>query len=45
VVALTEATASIKGVRGNINIYRKNNKLTLGPESDSLDDFKGNSEQ
>ena len=39
VVALTEATASIKGTRGNINIYRKNNKPTLGPEGDSLDNL------
>jgi hypothetical protein len=40
VVALTEATASIKGATGNITIYRRHNKPALGPPGDSLDDFK-----
>jgi hypothetical protein len=40
VVALTEATASIKGTTGNITIYRKHNKPALAPLGDSLDDFK-----
>ena len=40
VVALTEATASIKGTTGNITIYRKHNKPAFGPLGDSLDDLK-----
>jgi hypothetical protein len=40
VVALTEATASIKGTTGNITIYRKHNKPALGPVGDSLDDLQ-----
>ena len=40
VVALTAATASIKGATGNITIYRKHNKPTLGPPGDSLDDLQ-----
>jgi hypothetical protein len=33
VVALTKATASIKGATGNITIYRKHDKPTLGPRA------------
>jgi len=40
VVALTEATATIKGTTGNITIYRKNNKPALGPVGDGLDDVQ-----
>jgi hypothetical protein len=40
VVALTEATASIRGAVGNITIYRKHNKPAFGPEGDSLDDLQ-----
>jgi hypothetical protein len=40
VVALTETTASIRSAVGNITIYRKHNKLALGPVGDSLDHFK-----
>jgi hypothetical protein len=39
VVALTEATASIKGTTGNITIYRKH-KPALGQDGDSLGDFE-----
>ena len=38
-VALTEATASIKGTC-TITIYRKHNKPAFGPLGDSLDDLK-----
>ena len=37
VVALTEATASIKGTTGNITIYRKHNKPPFGPLGGRLD--------
>jgi hypothetical protein len=40
VVALTEATASIKGTTGTITIYRKHYKLARGSEGDSLDDLQ-----
>ena len=36
VVALTEATASIKGTTGTITIYRKHNKPALEPEGDRI---------
>ena len=39
-VALTEATTSIKGTTGNITIYRKHNKPAFGPLGDSLDDLQ-----
>jgi hypothetical protein len=39
VVALTETTAAIQNVTGNITTYRKNNKPALGPVGDSLDDL------
>ena len=39
-VALTEATATIKGATGNITVYRRHNKPALGPLGDSLEDFK-----
>ena len=38
-VALTEATASIKGTTDAITIYRKHNRPALGWEGDSLGDF------
>src|SRR5262249_17578857 len=40
VVALTEATVSIKGTTGNITIYRKHNKPAFGPLGDSRDDLQ-----
>jgi hypothetical protein len=40
VVALTEATATVKGITGNITTYRKHNKPALGPVGDSLDDLQ-----
>ena len=41
VVAVTEATATIKNpLTGNVTIYRKHNKLALGPLGDSLEDLK-----
>jgi hypothetical protein len=40
VVALTEATATIKSKTGNITIYRRFNKPVLGPLGDSSDDLK-----
>ena len=39
VVALTEATAAIKGATGNVTVYRKYAKPALGPLGDSLDDL------
>ena len=39
VVALTEATAAIKGATGNVTVYRKHAKPALGPLGDSLDDL------
>jgi hypothetical protein len=40
VVALTDRTASIRNPRsGSIIVYRRFNKLALGPLGDSLDDF------
>jgi hypothetical protein len=39
VVALTETTAAIQNATG-ITVYRRYNKPALGPEGDSLDDFK-----
>jgi len=40
VVALTEATATVKSKTGNITTYRRFNKPALGPVGDSLEDFK-----
>jgi len=40
VVALTEATASIRNPSGSITVFRKNNRPAYGPLGDSLDDFK-----
>src|SRR5262249_23535521 len=37
VVALTEATATIKSKTGNITTYRKHNKPALGPLGDGLE--------
>jgi hypothetical protein len=39
VVALAESTAAIENPTGAITVYRKNNKPTLGPVGDCLDDF------
>jgi len=39
VVALTEATASIRNPTGSITVFRKHNRPALGPLGDSLDDF------
>jgi hypothetical protein len=39
-VALTEATAAIQNPTGAITIYRRHNKLALGPVGDSLDDLR-----
>jgi hypothetical protein len=39
VVALAERTAAIENPTGAITVYRKNNKPTLGPVGDSLDDL------
>jgi hypothetical protein len=39
VVALTASTAAINNPTGAVTAYRKNNKPTLGPTGDSLDDF------
>jgi hypothetical protein len=38
VVALTDATATIRGASGHL-VYRKHNKPALGPLGDSLDDM------
>jgi hypothetical protein len=40
VVALTEATAAIQSSTGAIIVYRRFNKLALGPVGDSLDDLQ-----
>jgi hypothetical protein len=40
IVALTEATASIRNPSGSITVFRKNNRPAYGPLGDSLDDFK-----
>ena len=40
VVALTEATASIRNPSGSITVFRKNNRPAYGPPGDGLDDFK-----
>jgi hypothetical protein len=37
--ALTATTAAILNPTGTFTIYRRNNKPTLGPPGDSLDDF------
>ena len=39
VIALTGDTAAIRGQSASVTIYRKNNKLALGPVGDSLDDL------
>ena len=39
VIALTEATAAIRGTSG-VTVYRRHNKPALGPPGDSLDDFE-----
>jgi hypothetical protein len=39
VVAMTEATASIRHSTGAITVFRKSNRPALGPLGDSLDDF------
>jgi succinyl-CoA synthetase alpha subunit len=39
VVALTESSAAIENPSRAVTVYRKNNKPTLGPMGDSLDDF------
>jgi hypothetical protein len=40
VIALTEATAAIQSSTGAIIVYRRFNKLALGPVGDSLDDLQ-----
>ena len=40
VVALTEATASIRNPSGSITVFLKNNRPAYGPPGDGLDDFK-----
>jgi len=40
VVALTEATATIRNQIGTLTIYRRFNKPALGPVGDSLDDLQ-----
>jgi hypothetical protein len=40
VIALTEATASIRNPSGSITVCRKHNKPALGPLGDSLEDLK-----
>jgi len=39
VVALTESTAAVESVTGNVTVYRKHNKPALGPLGDSLEDL------
>jgi hypothetical protein len=39
VIALTEATAAIRGPTAAITVYRRHNKPALAPLGDSLDDF------
>jgi hypothetical protein len=39
VVALTDSTAAIQNVTGNITVYRRHHNPALGPLGDSLDDF------
>ena len=39
VVALTASSAAIENPSRAVTVYRKNNKPTLGPMGDSLDDF------
>jgi hypothetical protein len=39
VIALTEATAAIRGPTGTITVYRRHNKPAFAPLGDNLDDF------
>jgi hypothetical protein len=39
ITAMTETTAAIQNVTGNVTAYRKDNKPALGPLGDSLDGF------
>ena len=39
VVALTEKTAAIENQSGAVTVYRRRNKLAIGPLRDSLEDF------